>query len=133
MGPNTRFLEYRTRERQRDYAATSFVLGWSVSFFGYHKTEKTSLSSFQLRQTLFLYLSYIAVRYGVLPIFSTYSAKHAMPAFFTPFNVAMLVNVTFIVLWAIGLIGGQQRRRKSNPLFEAVPHNLFLRSYLKRT
>ncbi len=99
-----------------------FVLGWSVSFFGYHKTEKTSLSSFQLRQTLFLYLSYIAIRYGILPILA-----HAgmLTGILAPFNVAMLVNVTFIVLWAIGLVGASKGQEKAIPFLGRTAQLVF--------
>jgi hypothetical protein len=99
-----------------------FVLGWSVSFFGYHKTEKTSLSSFQLRQTLFLYLSYIAVRYGVLPILAH---TGMLTGIFTLFNVAMLVNATFIVLWAIGLIGASKGEQRAIPFLGRTAQLVF--------
>ena len=99
-----------------------FVLGWSVSFFGYHKLEKTSLSSFHLRQTLFLYLSYIAVRYGIVPILS---ATGVLGGIFSPFNVIALVNVTFVAFWLVGLIGASKGQQKAIPLLGRAAQVVF--------
>ena|ERR1700744_4036194 len=90
-----------------------FVLGWSVSYFGYHKTEKTNFSSFHLRQTLLLYISYIATRYGLLIILEKTGALHGM---FSLFNLAVVVNLSFAALWIFGLIGASNGKEKHIPL-----------------
>ena len=91
-----------------------FVLGWSMAFFTFHKNDKTSLSSYHLRQTLLLYISYVAVRFALhlflVPIWPAASA-------FTLFDFTMLINATFIVLWIIGLAGAISGEKKPIPFF----------------
>lgn len=99
-----------------------FVLGWSVSYFGYHQTEKTSLSSFHLRQTLFLYLSYVALRFGVLSILGK---TGVLAGIFSFGYLTMAVNALFIVLWTIGLAGANAGKEKHIPLIGKAAQLVF--------
>ncbi len=91
-----------------------FVLGWSMAFFTFHKNDKTSLSSYHLRQTLLLYISYMAVRFGIhLFLVPVWPAANT----FTLFDFMMLINATFIVLWIIGLAGAINGEKKPIPFF----------------
>lgn len=101
-----------------------FVLGWSVSYFGYHQTEKTSLSSFQLRQTLLLYLTYIATRYGLLVILDKAGILNGL---FSSFNLIVLVNVLFVLLWIIGLTGARNGEEKPIPVLGRPAQIIFSR------
>jgi len=101
-----------------------FVLGWSVSYFGYHQTEKTSLSSFQLRQTLMLYLTYIATRYGLLVILDRAGILNGL---FSSFNLIILVNVLFVLLWIIGLTGARNGEEKPIPVLGRPAQIIFSR------
>jgi uncharacterized membrane protein len=95
-----------------------FILGWSMAFFTFHKNEKTSLSSFQLRQTLLLYISYLVVRYGVLD--ASGLANGAYSLYFI-----VLVNITFIALWVIGLIGASNAEEKPIPVLGGLAQTIF--------
>src|ERR1017187_8600152 len=86
-----------------------FVLGWSMAFFTFHKNDKTSLSSYHLRQTLLLYISYVAVRFGLHLFLAPF---WPIASVFTLFVFTMLINATFIVLWVIGLIGAMSGEKK---------------------
>ncbi|SHN25050.1 hypothetical protein [Mucilaginibacter sp. OK098] len=99
-----------------------FVLGWSVSYFGYHQTEKTSLSSFQLRQTLLLYITYISIRYGVLLFLDRMGLLEGI---FSSFNVIVFVNALFILLWIIGLTGARNGEEKPIPVLGKLAQNIF--------
>ncbi|HVW95551.1 MAG TPA: hypothetical protein VHA56_06260 [Mucilaginibacter sp.] len=99
-----------------------FVLGWSVSYFGYHQTQKTSLSSFHLRQTLFLYLSYLALRFGALPILSKAGVFNG--AFSFDYAV-IFINVLFIGLWALGLNAASKGMAKPIPVLGKVAQVVF--------
>jgi len=79
-----------------------FVLGWSVSYFTFHKNDKTSLSSYHLRQTLFLYLSYVVIRFG---LYLFLSHVWLSTGIFSLYYLTMLINFTFIALWVTGLMG----------------------------
>ena len=99
-----------------------FVLGWSVSYFGYHQAEKTSLSSFHLRQTLFLYLSYVAVRFGLLLILDKTGILNGAVSLS---NLIIFVNVAFVALWAIGLAGASTGKEKPIPVLGKAAQVVF--------
>jgi len=85
-----------------------FVVGWSISFFTFHINEKTERSSFHLRQTLMLYVSYIVIRYGLITFLSLILPNLA----FSVGYLIVFVNMSFIALWITGLISansGQDR------------------------
>ena len=99
-----------------------FVLGWSVSYFGYHQTEKTSLSSFHLRQTLLLYITYVATRYGALIILNYMGLLNGTISLS---NLVVFVNVLFICLWVVGLIGASNGEEKPIPILGRVAQSVF--------
>jgi uncharacterized membrane protein len=97
-----------------------FILGWGLAYFGYHHANKTSLSSFQLRQTLLF--TYLAVRFGSTLFLG--SVLHAR-GLFSLTNVTGLIDVTFVVLWVIGLMGAIKGEEKPIPLLGRPAQNLF--------
>jgi uncharacterized membrane protein len=101
-----------------------FVLGWSMAFFTFHKYEKTSLSSFHLRQTLLLYITYLFFRYGL----SFFLSAVGFPVFLLSMvYYVFLVNATFIILWLIGLNGASNAQLKPIPVLGRVAQNIFSR------
>ncbi|MDB4902568.1 MAG: hypothetical protein JWQ63_1849 [Mucilaginibacter sp.] len=101
-----------------------FVLGWSMAFFTFHKYEKTSLSSFHLRQTLLLYITYLFFRYGL----SFFLSAIGFPIFLLSMDYyIVLVNITFIILWIIGLNGASKAELKPIPVLGRVAQNIFSR------
>lgn len=99
-----------------------FVLGWSVSYFGYHQIEKTSYSSFHLRQTLFLYISYVAARFGLLTILGK---AGVLSGAFSFSNLVIFTNLAFVLLWIIGLTGASSGKEKHIPVFGRIAQNVF--------
>jgi len=99
-----------------------FVLGWSLAYFGYHQNNKTSLSSYQLRQTLLLFTTYLILRLG-LPFFLGH--VWLSTGLFSLQNVVHLVDITFVVLWVIGLVGAINGQKKPIPLFGRVAQSMF--------
>ncbi|HEY8783913.1 MAG TPA: hypothetical protein VIM16_19955 [Mucilaginibacter sp.] len=91
-----------------------FVLGWSMAFFTFHKNDKTSLSSYHLRQTLLLYISYVAIRYGLSVFFGAIGLSTGI---FSLYYFVVPVNLGFIVLWIIGLNGAIKGQEKPIPIF----------------
>jgi uncharacterized membrane protein len=99
-----------------------FVLGWSMAFFTFHKNDKTSLSSFHLRQTLLLYLTYLFFRYGLAFILTLIG----FPVFVLSMTYyIVLVNVTFIILWLIGLNGASNAELKPIPIIGMWAQSVF--------
>ena len=99
-----------------------FVLGWTVSYFGYHQAEKTSFSSYHLRQTLLLYITYVATRYGLLIILDKCGVLNRA---FSINNLIVFVNVTFVLMWIIGLIGASTGKEKPIPVLGKVAQVMF--------
>jgi len=99
-----------------------FVIGWSIGYFGFHKNNKESLSAFHLRQTLFLYLSYLVIRFGMALFLGPVWPYTGLFSFY---NLMMLVNVVFIVLWVIGLVGATNAEKKPIPFFGKLAQKLF--------
>src|SRR5258708_27210711 len=86
-----------------------FVLGWSMAFFTFHKNDKTSLSSYHLRQTLLLYISYVAIRYGLSLFFGAVGLSTGI---FSLYYFVVPVNLGFVILWIIGLNGAIKGQEK---------------------
>jgi uncharacterized membrane protein len=99
-----------------------FVLGWSMAYFGFHQNEKTSLSSYQLRQTLLLYISYVVIRYGLSLFFGMIGLSTGI---FSLYYFIVPVNLGFIVLWIIGLTGAINGEKKPIPIFGQQAQNIF--------
>jgi uncharacterized membrane protein len=95
-----------------------------MSYFAFHKTEKTSLSSYQLRQTLFLYIGYVVIRYG-LSLFS--GAIGLSNGMFSSLYFIVLVNLSFVVLWIIGLAGAINGEQRPIPFFGEQAQIVFAR------
>jgi uncharacterized membrane protein len=101
-----------------------FVLGWSVSFFSFHLNERTAKSSFHLRQTLMLYISYIAIRYGLLTVLGGLW----QPGAIIPISYLIIfVNFSFIALWVMGLISASNNEDRPIPLFGKPAQVIFAR------
>jgi hypothetical protein len=99
-----------------------FVLGWSMAYFAFHQNEKTSLSSYQLRQTLLLYIGYVVIRYGLHLFFGTIGLSTYI---FSSIYFIVLVNLSFIALWVIGLRGAINGEKKPIPLFGQPAQTIF--------
>ena len=101
-----------------------FVLGWSMAFFTFHKNDKTSLSSYHLRQTLLLYITYLIFRYGLLIFLNVFGFPIGL---FSSLYYIVLVNSTFIVFWIIGLDGARKAEHRPIPLIGSLAQSVFSR------
>jgi uncharacterized membrane protein len=93
-----------------------FVIGWSIGYFGFHQPNKNSLSAFHLRQTLLMYLTYLAFWFGLTLV----PASAISTGVFTVFYLKILVTVVFLVFWLIGLNAATNAEEKPIPLFGHV-------------
>src|SRR5665213_1108864 len=98
-----------------------FILGWSLAYFGYHQNNKTSLSSYQLRQTLLLFTTYLILRLG-LPFFL--GSIWLSTGVLSLHNVTRFIDLSFVVLWVIGLVGAINGQKKPIPLFGKVAQSM---------
>jgi uncharacterized membrane protein len=103
-----------------------FVLGWSMAYFAFHQYDKNQLSSFHLRQTLFLYLVYLLTRFGIPVAFGAIGMPVAL---FSTFYFTIPVNALFIVLWATGLRGAMNGEESPIPIFGEPAQQIFAKLF----
>src|ERR1700712_2935692 len=90
-----------------------FILGWLIAYFAMHQKNKTSLGSYQLRQTLLFHIIAMIIFFALnllfyTMIFATGSwAADALSWFFRAF---------IIIIWAIGFLGAINGEKKPIPL-----------------
>lgn len=100
-----------------------FVLGWSLSFFGFHQNNKTSLSGFHLRQTLFLFLSYLVIRMGLFVWAGIIFNQGSLMVLIN--YLVLLLNAGFILLWINGLSNASKCEEKPMPLVGEIAQKVF--------
>jgi uncharacterized membrane protein len=98
-----------------------FVIGWSIGYFGFHQPNKNALSAFHLRQTLLMYLTYLAIWFG-LTIASHSLGQYAGvdPLYYCK----AAVTVIFLVFWVIGLNAANNAEEKPIPVFGKVAQRM---------
>ncbi len=89
-----------------------FILGWSMAFFTFHKNDRQILSSFHLRQTLLLYVSYLIIRFAIPFILGTAGLPTQLFSSL-PFN--LVLNGTYVIFWLIGLDGAFRGETRAIP------------------
>jgi len=103
-----------------------FVIGWSMAFFAFHQYERTRLSSFQLRQTLMLYLAYLLARF-IVPFMLTRFGFNT--AAFSSLYFTMPVNLLFVAIWVKGLMGAMQGEEVPIPIFGQPAQRIFAKLF----
>lgn len=98
-------------------------IGWLIAYFGMHQNNKTSLGSYQLRQTLLFYIAYFVVRWGLSIVLGIFWI--ASSGFFSLYYLLRAVDLAFFVLWIIGFIGAVQGEKKEIPVFGDRAQTMF--------
>jgi uncharacterized membrane protein len=98
------------------------IIGWLIAYFGFHQNNKTSLGSYQLRQTLLLHLVYMVVRYGLAFILGAIWLSTGM---FSLYYLLRLVEVVFFILWIVGFIGALNGDKKPIPILGEMAQTMF--------
>lgn len=99
-----------------------FVIGWSIGYFGFHQPNKTSLSAFHLRQSLFLYLTFLTIWFGSSIIANAMGQSSAMVSLF---YFRIVLTVAFLALWATGLSAASNSSEKGIPVLGQLAQNVF--------
>jgi uncharacterized membrane protein len=110
-------MEQSTTDNGKTAAIVSYItlIGWLISYFALNK-PKTSIGTYHLRQTLFLYLCAIAFQIIV------YIVTMAVPI------LGMLLSIAglgFLVLWIMGLIAAINGEEKPMPLIGEKAQEIF--------
>jgi uncharacterized membrane protein len=97
-------------------------IGWLIAYFGMHQNNKTSLGSYQLRQTLLLHI----ISTGLWLLLSVVLGALLFTAgIFSLYYLVRLIELGLFVLWIIGLIGAVNGEKKPIPLIGAWAQTLF--------
>jgi len=99
-----------------------WIIGWLVAYFGFHQNNKTSLGSYQLRQTLLLHIV-TAILWFVLDILL--AAFWLATGVFSLYYLWRLVELGVFVIWLIGLIGAINGEQKPIPLLGERAQTMF--------
>jgi len=98
------------------------IIGWLIAYFGFYQNNKTSLGSYQLRQTLLLHLVSMILRYGLAFILGTIWLTTGI---FSLFYLLRVVELVFFVFWIIGLIGAINGEKKPIPFLGEPAQTIF--------
>ncbi|ASU32075.1 hypothetical protein [Mucilaginibacter xinganensis] len=91
------------------------IIGWLIAYFALHQNNKTSLGSYQLRQTLLFHLSYMVIRYGLSFVLGIIWLSGS-GGIFSLYYLLKIVDLGFFILWIIGFIGAVQGEKKEIPV-----------------
>ena len=95
-----------------------FLIGWLISFFAIYKENKTSLSTYHLRQSLLLHLSMI-----VINILITIILTIAPLAFLAYISYA--VGIIYLIFIVMGAISASNLQNKPLPVIGDKAQTLF--------
>ncbi|SHN37348.1 hypothetical protein [Mucilaginibacter sp. OK098] len=98
------------------------IIGWLIAYFAFHQNNKTSLGSYQLRQTLLFHIAFMVVRWGLSIILG---AMWLSTGFISLYSLLRLVDLAFFILWIIGFIGAVQGEKKEIPLLGDRAQTMF--------
>jgi uncharacterized membrane protein len=99
-----------------------FVIGWSIGFFGFHQPNKNTLSAFHLRQTLCLYLTFLAIWFGLSMVPATIIQQSAILNIET---LKLTVVTAFLGLWIYGLNAATNAEEKPIPVIGPAAQYMF--------
>jgi uncharacterized membrane protein len=121
MAPNSPFAN-QENGKIAGIISYFFIIGWLIAYFGFYINNKTSLGSYQLRQTLLFHLTSMIVRYGLAFILG---AVWISTGVFSLYYLLRLVEIAFFIIWIIGLIGAINGEKKPIPFLGEPAQNMF--------
>jgi len=98
------------------------IIGWLIAYFAFHQNNRTSLGSYQLRQTLLFHIVLMVVRWGLALILG---AVWLTTGVFSLYYFLRVVDVVFLIIWIIGLIGAINGEKKPIPFLGEPAQNMF--------
>jgi uncharacterized membrane protein len=89
-----------------------WIIGWLIAYFGFHQNNKTSLGSYQLRQTLLFHIASTVLWFVLSFILGIIMVSTGI---FSLYYLFRIVQLGLFVLWIIGLIGAINGEQKPIP------------------
>ena|ERR1700749_1679043 len=102
------------------------IIGWLIAYFGMHQNNKTSIGSYQLRQTLLLHI----VSMGIWIILSVVMSAllYSMGVWAMWWLLVLIewvIRIGLFVLWLVGLLGAINGEEKPIPVIGPMAQNMF--------
>lgn len=98
------------------------IIGWLVALLAMHNDKKTELGSYQLRQTLLLYIIGIGVYIICMAIFTSLIFTGG---FWLGMALNWVIRLGLFVLWLIGFLGAINGEKKPIPLIGEKAQTMF--------
>ncbi len=121
MEPNNPFVD-ESNGKTAGIISYFTIIGWLIAYFGFHVNNKTSLGSYQLRQTLLFHLVSMVLRYGIALILGLVWLSTGM---FSLFTLMRIVYLVLFILWIIGIIGAIRGEKKEIPFIGDAAQSMF--------
>ena len=102
------------------------IIGWLIAFFAMHSNNKTSLGSYQLRQTLLFHLVAMLASWILGILFAAVFFSSGVDAgFFSLVTFNWIVRLIFFILWLVGFIGAVNGEKRPIPLIGERAQSIF--------
>jgi uncharacterized membrane protein len=98
------------------------IIGWLVAYFAFYQNNKTSLASYQLRQTLLFHIVSMVIKFG-LALFL--GMLWLSTGFFSVYSLMNLLYLALLIIWIIGLIGAINSEQKPIPFLGELAQSMF--------
>jgi uncharacterized membrane protein len=98
------------------------IIGWLIAYFALYQNNKTSLASYQLRQTLLFHIISMVLRFGLGVILTAVWFSTGM---FSVYGFMRILYLGLFIIWIIGLIGAINGEKKEIPLIGDWAQNVF--------
>jgi len=98
------------------------IIGWLIAYLAFHQNNRTSLGSFQLRQTLLFHIISMILSYGLGIAFGAIWLTTGLLSLAT---VISALRFVLFVIWIIGIIGAIQGEKKAMPLIGDWAQTMF--------
>lgn len=99
-----------------------WFIGWLIAYFAMYKDNKTDLARYQLRQTLLFHIATTVISWALSILFGILLISFEV---FSIFYLLRIVQVGFLILWIIGLIGAINSEKKPIPFIGEKAQTMF--------
>jgi len=116
-----------TTDNGKNVAIISYItiIGWLIAYFAMHNEKKTELGSYQLRQTLLLYIVGFAIYILWAVVVSALLFSFSLTLAWLFLLVDWVIRLGLFALWLIGFIGAVNGQKKPIPLIGDKAQTMF--------
>jgi len=101
------------------------IIGWLIAYFAMHNEKKTELGSYQLRQTLLLYIVGFGIYIIWAVVVSALLFSFSLTLAWLFLLVDWVIRLGLFALWLIGFIGAVNGQKKPIPLIGEKAQTMF--------